>query len=64
MRQLQEFDPQVKAIVASGYCNDPVISRYSSFGFHGVVAKPFRLSELSQVLHQVTGNVTSSHGVM
>ncbi len=64
MRQLQEFDPHVKAIVASGYCNDPVISRYSSFGFHGVVAKPFRLSELSQVLHQVTGNVTSGYGVM
>ena len=54
MRQLQEFDPHVKGIVASGYCNDPVISRYSAFGFHGVVAKPFRLTELSQVLHQVT----------
>jgi CheY-like chemotaxis protein len=54
MRQLQEFDPHVKGIVASGYCNDPVISRYSAFGFHGVVAKPFRLTELSQILHQVT----------
>jgi CheY-like chemotaxis protein len=54
MRQLQEFDPHVKGIVASGYCNDPVISRYSAFGFHGVVAKPFRLTELRQVLHQVT----------
>lgn len=54
MRQLQEFDPHVKGIVASGYCNDPVISRYSAFGFHGVVAKPFRLTELSQVLQQVT----------
>jgi signal transduction histidine kinase len=54
MRQLQEFDPHVKGIVASGYCNDPVISRYSAFGFHGVVAKPFRLTELSQVLHQIT----------
>ena len=54
MRQLQEFDPHVKGIVSSGYCNDPVISRYSAFGFHGVVAKPFRLRELSQVLQQVT----------
>ncbi|MEJ2229785.1 MAG: response regulator [Nitrospirales bacterium] len=55
IRQLMEFDPDVKAIVASGYYNDPVISRYSAFGFHGVVAKPFRLTELSQVLQQVTG---------
>jgi len=54
VRQLRQFDPQVKAIVASGYSNDPVLSRYSTFGFHGVVAKPFRLAELSQVLHQIT----------
>jgi two-component system cell cycle sensor histidine kinase/response regulator CckA len=54
VQQLREFDPQVKAIVASGYSNDPVLSRYSTFGFHGVVAKPFRLAELSQVLHQIT----------
>ena len=52
--QLKQFDPQVKAIVSSGYSNDPVLSRYSTFGFHGVVAKPFRLAELSQVLHQIT----------
>ncbi len=54
VEQLRQFDPQVKAIVSSGYSNDPVLSRYSTFGFHGVVAKPFRLAELSQVLHQVT----------
>ncbi len=55
VQQLRQFDPEVKAIVASGYSNDPVLSRYSTFGFHGVVAKPFRLAELSQVLHQITG---------
>ena len=54
VEQLRQFDPQVKAIVSSGYSNDPVLSRYSTFGFHGVVAKPFRLAELSQVLYQVT----------
>lgn len=54
VQHLRQFDPQVKAIVASGYCSDPVLSRYSTFGFHGVVAKPFRLTELSQVLHQIT----------
>ena len=52
--QLREIDPQVKAIVASGYSNDPVLSRYDAYGFHGVVAKPFRISELSDVLHRVT----------
>ncbi|MDH5427806.1 MAG: response regulator [Nitrospirota bacterium] len=53
-KQLRQFDPQVKAIVSSGYSNDPVLSGYSTFGFRGVVAKPFRLAELSEVLHQIT----------
>ncbi len=53
IQQLRQFDPHVKAIVASGYCNDPVLSRYSTFGFQGVVAKPFRLTELSEVLNQI-----------
>ncbi len=54
IQQLRKFDPQVKAIVASGYSNDPVLSRYATFGFQGMVAKPFRLTELSQVLHHIT----------
>jgi CheY-like chemotaxis protein len=54
VQQLRQFDPQVKALVASGYCNDTVLSNYSRFGFHGVVAKPFRLAELSQALNQIT----------
>ena len=54
LMQLRKIDPQVKAIVASGYSNDPVLSRYDAYGFHGVVAKPFRISELSDVLHRVT----------
>ena len=54
LRQLREIDPEVKAIVASGYSNDPVLSRYDAYGFHGVVVKPFQLSELSNVLHRVT----------
>ncbi len=53
VQQLRKFDPQVKAIVASGYSNDPVLSGYSNFGFKGVVAKPFRLAELSEALHQI-----------
>ncbi len=54
VQQLRKFDPHVKAIVASGYCNDTVLSNYARFGFHGVVAKPFRLAELSQALNQIT----------
>jgi CheY-like chemotaxis protein len=54
MQQLRAFDPHVKAIVASGYCNDTVLKNYARLGFDGVVAKPFQLTELSQALNQIT----------
>lgn len=53
IKKLLEIDPEVKAIVSSGYSNDPVMSDFKKFGFRGIVAKPFKIEELSQVLHQV-----------
>jgi two-component system, cell cycle sensor histidine kinase and response regulator CckA len=53
MARLKEIDPQIKAIVASGYANDPVVANYGEFGFKGMIHKPFRVSQLSQVLHHV-----------
>ncbi len=51
-QKLREQDPQVKAIVSSGYADDPVMAHYPSFGFAGAIAKPYRLTDLSQVLYQ------------
>ena len=53
IKGLLQIDPQVKAIVVSGYSNDPVMADFRTFGFSGVVSKPFRLTELSQAVHQV-----------
>jgi len=53
MEKMQEVDPDVKAIVSSGYSNDPVMANYRSYGFKGIVPKPYRIEELSQVLHDV-----------
>jgi PAS domain S-box-containing protein len=53
MRRLLEIDPGARAIVASGYSNDPVMSQYRRHGFRGVVAKPFRLEELKRALAEV-----------
>ena len=57
IRKLLEMAPGVKAIVSSGYSNDPVMADYAAFGFKGVVPKPYRFEELSRVLREV---VTSS----
>ncbi len=53
IQRLRLLDPKIRAIVSSGYSNDPVLSNYRSFGFQGMVAKPFRLDELSETLYQV-----------
>ena len=55
LRRLIELDPDVKAIVSSGYANDPGVTHYSDYGFCGVVAKPYRFNELRQVLNTIMG---------
>ncbi|MGE5445899.1 MAG: PAS domain S-box protein, partial [Ignavibacteriales bacterium] len=53
IKRLLEIDPEVKAIVSSGYSNDPVMSDYKKYSFRGIVSKPFRIEELAQTLHEV-----------
>ncbi len=33
MKRLLQIDPDVKAVVSSGYANDPVMSSYKDYGF-------------------------------
>ena len=54
-RQLLARWPQVKAIVSSGYVNDPVMERYKKFGFAGMVTKPYTLGELTYAMKRILG---------
>jgi len=53
LQVLQEIDPEVKAIVSSGYSNDPIMADYRLFGFSGIITKPYKLGELRRVLGEV-----------
>ncbi|MBF0559283.1 MAG: PAS domain S-box protein [Nitrospirae bacterium] len=53
IKKLREIDPDVKAIVSSGYSNDPIMANFSEFGFKGVITKPYRLSDISGVVSSV-----------
>ncbi len=53
IQQLLSIDPQVTAIVSSGYSNDPIMSDFEKSGFRGVATKPYRIEKLSWVLHDV-----------
>jgi PAS domain S-box-containing protein len=58
IKKLLETDPQVNAIVSSGYCTDPVIKDYEQHGFRGFIAKPYTLEELGDTLEQVLNPVS------
>ena len=57
IKRLLEIDPGVRAIVSSGYSNDPVMSDFKRYGFRGVVVKPYRLKDLAEVVHRVITDV-------
>ncbi|HEX2912556.1 MAG TPA: PAS domain S-box protein [Chloroflexia bacterium] len=53
INHLYRLDPGVRAIVSSGYSNDPVMANYQQYGFKGVLSKPFMMEELSQKLELI-----------
>jgi CheY-like chemotaxis protein len=53
IEKLREFDPHVKAIVSSGYSNDPVMQDYATYGFSGQLTKPYRINEIKKILEEM-----------
>lgn len=50
LKELLAIDPHIKAIVSSGYSDDPVMAHYKEFGFSGAIKKPYRIATFSKVL--------------
>lgn len=57
IKLLKEKYPSAKAIVSSGYSNDPVMTQFSDYGFSGILPKPFTVEDL---LKAVKGIIPSS----
>ncbi len=53
IQELLKIDPDVKAIVSSGYSNEPIMSNFEEYGFRGILAKPYSIKELGEALHIV-----------
>ena len=52
---LKELDPEVRAIVSSGYDNDDMARKYLDMGFCGYLTKPYRVTDLGRILKTVLG---------
>lgn len=56
LKRLMEIDPGVKAIISSGYADNPVLVDYDQYGFCGVIPKPYEIRGLNKVLSEVIVN--------
>jgi CheY-like chemotaxis protein len=50
---LKAYDPAVKAVVSSGYSNDPVVQEFEKHGFSGRLSKPYKISDMKDILEQL-----------
>ena len=53
--ELNKIDPEVKAIVASGYSNAPVLANFADYGFKAMLAKPFTAEALTKAVGTTLG---------
>jgi CheY-like chemotaxis protein len=53
IEQLRNFDPAVKAVVSTGYTNDPVVQDFSHYGFSERLTKPYNINEMKNLLEKV-----------
>lgn len=54
-QELRRLDPEVRAIVASGYDDDELARQFLEKGFCGYLTKPYRVGDLGRTLKAVLG---------
>jgi CheY-like chemotaxis protein len=50
--RLQQIDPQVKAIVSTGYAEEDVLQQSQALGIKGVVGKPYNRARLLEAINE------------
>ncbi|HET7512130.1 MAG TPA: response regulator [Chthoniobacterales bacterium] len=52
IQRLRSIDPDVNAIICSGYSDEAALSEFLSYGFRGALPKPFTRRELADALEK------------
>ena len=52
IERLRNIDPEVNAIICSGYSDEAALSEFLSYGFRGALPKPFTRRELADALQK------------
>lgn len=60
IKKILEIDPNAKAIITSGYSNDPILIDYQQYGFSDSISKPYTINELSEKLDQLIMSIEYS----
>jgi CheY-like chemotaxis protein len=54
IKRLRQKDTTIRAVVASGYSDDPIVARHKEYGFDCVLPKPYVLNDLKGVLEALS----------
>ncbi len=49
IKELLKIDPEINAIVSSGYSENPVMANYKKHGFKGVLKKPYTMEDIIEL---------------
>ncbi len=60
LERIHAINPDVVAIVSSGYSHNPIMANYQEFGFHGVLAKPYTFLDLKEKLFEIFSEPSES----
>ena len=52
---LKQLDPDVRAIISSGYDNEDMVRKFLDAGFCGHLTKPYRVADLGKLIKTVVG---------
>ena len=55
-KELLKINPNVKAIVVSGYSTQEILSNFKNFGFAGMLSKPVKMTDLLKEIERLLEN--------